>query len=87
MEPNIDEIRDLLSDQWDKLSLNINDHQAECSEPDLDSLSAVEALLELDDALETTIPMTLVKPGGYQSKEEFVSELASKIFDHVKGLA
>lgn len=85
MEPSSDEIRALLNAQWDNLALPSANDGSDCLIPDVDSLTAVEALLALDEVLGTTIPMELIKPGGYESKEEFVTELGDKIIDHIKG--
>lgn len=51
-------------------------------QPAIDSLAAVEALLVLEELLGKEAPVTLVKSGGYQSREEFLDDLVSNVVEH-----
>lgn len=49
----------------------------------MDSLTAVECLSVLDELLDRKMPISLVKKGGYSTKDEFVSELTQAAVDFV----
>lgn len=51
--------------------------------PALDSLTAVTVLVDLEGVVEIKdLPETLVKKGGYHSKEEFVEHLATGVREY-----
>ena len=47
--------------------------------PPMDSLTAVESLVKIEDVLGERIPISVVQIGGYNSKEEFVNGLCESI--------
>jgi len=47
--------------------------------PELDSKRVVEALSEIEPMLGETIPVEVIKPGGYASADEFVDDLRKKL--------
>jgi len=50
----------------------------------LDSITACEALLGIESIVGKTLPIEeIVKKGGYQSKEEFVSEVSEAVLQYV----
>lgn len=77
------EVRTALEDFWDRTvdedgaaDLGLSPGIA------LDSLSATDVLLEIETVLglkDQQLPEALVQSGGYDSKEEFVEHLASRI--------
>jgi hypothetical protein len=80
-------VRDVLDEFWDR----------ECTAPvvigspsasvldvgaELDSLTAVKVLLDLESILETNdLPETLIKRGGYSNKDEFLADLIKNLED------
>ena len=50
--------------------------------PSLDSLAIVRSFLIIEEILEMEIPVGLVKPGGYCSREEMLKDLLPKIRKH-----
>ncbi len=46
--------------------------------PALDSLTVVESFLIIEKILGITIPVSLVKPGGYTSNEDMLKDLLPK---------
>lgn len=52
----------------------------------MDSLSAIEVLLDLESEFELEeLPVTLIKRGGYQSCDEFVTLVSENLKRHAAG--
>jgi hypothetical protein len=47
--------------------------------PALDSLTIVRSFLIIEEIMEMPVPVCLVKPGGYQSREEMLGDLVPKL--------
>lgn len=47
----------------------------------VESLTAVEVLVELDAIVGKKLPSSLIQPGGYHSREEFVELLSNKVIE------
>jgi hypothetical protein len=47
--------------------------------PPLDSLRVVQSLLTIEAIIGLPVPEKLVKPGGYKSREEMLSDLLPKL--------
>jgi hypothetical protein len=47
--------------------------------PSLDSLTIVRSFLVIEKILEINVPVSLVKPGGYHSREEMLTDLMPKL--------
>jgi acyl carrier protein len=78
------EIRKLLEKFWDEQALDAapdGDISIEDLVPPLDSLAAVEVLVALDKLTGRELPESIIKPGGYQSKNEFVDEISEKVLE------
>ncbi len=78
----VDEIRQLLTDFWEEQSLEAipdGDISVDNLAPPLDSMAAVEVLVMLDKLLGKELPSSVIKPGGYENREEFVTELTEKV--------
>jgi hypothetical protein len=50
--------------------------------PSLDSLTVVRSLLVIEKILTIEIPVSLVKRGGYETKEEMLEDLVPKLRRH-----
>lgn len=52
----------------------------------LDSLSSVDVLLDLESSLGLkSLPITLIKPGGYSSRDDFLGHLSDGLKRHLAG--
>lgn len=52
----------------------------------MDSLTAIDVLLDLESEFELEeLPVTLIKRGGYQSRDEFVALMSENLRRHVAG--
>lgn len=51
----------------------------------VESMTAVEVLMELDGIVGTKIPSSVIQAGGYMSREEFVEKLSAKVLKHLEG--
>ncbi|SRR6266404_5399200 len=47
--------------------------------PALDSLTIMRGLLIIEEILEIEVPVRLVKPGGYNSREEMLKDMLPKL--------
>lgn len=75
-------IKDRLAEFWDERAIDIGGSPADIGElgVPMDSLTSIEVLLEIDTLVGREIPAEMViKKGGYQSKEEFIEEVTSKV--------
>jgi acyl carrier protein len=52
----------------------------------LDSLSAIDALLDIQKIVDIEIPEEkVIRPGGYNSEEHFVEDLTGRILNYIEG--
>ncbi len=52
----------------------------------MDSKTAVEALIEVEDIVDMELPVgEVVRQGGYRSREEFIRELTRSVVKYVEG--
>jgi hypothetical protein len=82
------DIETLLSTFWDKRAADIIDDPLSVDElgAPLDSISAVEAFKGIDKLVGSKLPVDLIiRHGGYSTKEQFVTEITSKVMKHVQG--
>jgi acyl carrier protein len=50
----------------------------------LDSLTAMEVLVEIDRILKRKVPVEdVIRKGGYQSREQFIEEISERAFKYV----
>lgn len=82
------EIEALLEKFWDEMAIDLGedpDNTGALVDAPLDSLTAVEVMVELDKLLGRKIPAeTVIQKGGYKSREEFVEELTSEVLKYLK---
>lgn len=80
-QPTRDFIRQSLAQFWDDRSVELGViATVEGLIDELDSLSAVDALLPIEDRLGIDIEADqVIRRGGYENKEQFVDHLSSRI--------
>ncbi|OPG81549.1 hypothetical protein B2J73_20905 [Stutzerimonas stutzeri] len=81
------EIEKRLAEFWDKRALEIVDDPLSIDElgAPLDSMVAVDSLIEIGKLLKQKIPVDVViRNGGYESKDQFVKLVMTGILKHMK---
>ncbi|ATH79675.1 hypothetical protein CO724_00335 [Ectopseudomonas mendocina] len=81
------QIEQLLSAFWDKRAQDIVDDPLSTDElgAPLDSISAVDAFVGIDKLVQRKLPVELIiQHGGYDSKDQFVSDITAKVLRHIK---
>jgi hypothetical protein len=82
-----EKIRDALSDFWDERALPADFDGATCVEElvePVESMTAVEVLVILDEIVGETIPNKVIQAGGYRTKEEFIRKLSERVVQFVR---
>ena len=75
-----------LGNFWDKNAIQAVGHASTVDDSlvPLDSISACEALLDIEEIVKKEIPVEqVVKKGGYESREVFVSEVTEAVMQLV----
>ena len=90
MLSNDQDVAAVLAEYWDERTaeLDVGTDPFGLS-PGMDSLTAVDVLLDLESKFELkeALPVTLIKRGGYESCEEFVTLISENLKRHIAGLA
>lgn len=86
---SIDEdLKIALSEFWDERAIPSDSSMASSVDDFVDSLesiTAVDILLTMDNILGKKVPLCVIKPGGYISKDEFVNHLSNAVLEwHIK---
>lgn len=79
-------IEDHLGHFWDERAIDIGGEPGDVSDlgVPMDSLTSIEVLLEIDKLLGRVVPVEMViKKGGYQTRGEFVEEVAFKVLTFI----
>ena len=82
------ELEKILSDFWDGNEIPMDETPTTTDQlgAALDSITAVEVLLDIDTLFKRKIPAeTVIQRGGYKDKEEFVTKLRDQILKVVEG--
>lgn len=82
------QIEGLLNAFWDKRALEIIDDPLSTDElgAPLESIAACEAFVGIDKLVGRKMPVDLIiRNGGYNSKEQFVTEITKGVLKHLKG--
>jgi acyl carrier protein len=82
------ELEQILSSFWDSNEVPIDGAPNSTDQlgAALDSITAVEVLLEVDTLFKRKIPVeAVIQRGGYQDKQEFVTKLCDQILKVVEG--
>ena len=81
------EIEAVLDRFWEEMAIELGESPQDTSSlvgAPLDSLTAVEVLLQVDTLLGRSIPAEVViRNGGYESKEQFVELLTDQILGYI----
>lgn len=81
------EIEAILGQFWDEMAIDLGEDPQDTSGllgAPLDSITALEVLLQVDELLGRNIPAeAVIRKGGYESKEQFVELLTAQILEHV----
>lgn len=87
MDDKRQEIEASLGEFWDRMAIELGEDPQDTGAlvgAPLDSLTAMEAMLEIDKLLNLKIPAdTVIRKGGYESKEQFVEHLTSEVLKYV----
>ena len=88
MDPvKIEQIKEHLRGFWFEQSILVNVDSTSIDElvSAMDSKTAVEALIEVEDIVDMELPVgEVVRQGGYNSHDEFVEELTRSIIKYVE---
>lgn len=79
-------IEKLLGGFWDRMAIEMGAAAQTTTdlEAPLDSLTSMEALLEIDELLGRKIPVdAVIQKGGYQSREDFVGQVSERVQRYV----
>lgn len=79
-------IETILTKFWDQRAIEMGEVPQSTEElgAPLDSLTSLEALLEIDLLLNRKVPVeTVIQKGGYQTREQFVEEITTKVLKYV----
>lgn len=75
-----------LNDFWDEQSILVDVESTSIDElvAAMDSKTAVEVLMDVEDMVEMELPVgDVIRQGGYQSREDFVEGLTESIVKYV----
>lgn len=75
-------LREALENFWEERSLPGSFDEATSVEElvaPIESMTAVEVLVTLDEIVGENLPISVIQAGGYASKEEFVDKLSKKV--------
>ena len=79
-------IQAILGKFWDKRAIEIGVAPGSTEElgAPLDSLTSMEALLEIDRLLERRVPVeAVIQKGGYQTREQFIEDITTNVLKFV----
>lgn len=81
------EIEACLERFWDEMAIEMGEEPQDVGAligAPLDSLTAMEVMLEIDKLLNRRIPAdTVIRKGGYESREQFVEHLTAEVLKYV----
>lgn len=83
----ISEIKEYLNKFWEEqaISLDLDSTSIDNLVAAMDSPTAVEALIDIEDIVGMELPTgDVVRQGGYKSREEFIEELTRSIVKYVE---
>ncbi len=81
------EIESCLGSFWDEMAIELGaspNSTGDLLGAPLDSLTAMEVILEIDKLLNRKIPAdAVIQKGGYASREHFIDQLSSEVLKYV----
>jgi acyl carrier protein len=72
---------------WEERALDVDDESESLADfvDELDSLTAVDALIEIEKIVDIEIDEgAVIRKGGYDSKQQFVEHLTAKVLKYVQ---
>jgi len=82
------EIQECLGKFWDEMAIELGEDPEDTGsliDAPLDSLTAVEVMVEIDKLLKRKIPAdTVIQKGGYQSREQFIEKLSTQVLKYIE---
>lgn len=78
------EIESLLRKFWEERAIAIDEAPTSVDElgAPLDSITSMEAIMDIDDLLQQKLPVErIIRKGGYNSEEDFVSDVTAKVLE------
>jgi hypothetical protein len=82
------EIEAVLGQFWEEMAIDLGEDPHDTSGllgAPLDSITALEVLLQVDTLLDRSIPAeAVIRKGGYESKQQFVELLTAQVLDYVR---
>lgn len=82
-----DQIRQALEDFWEAQAISADGGSTSVDDlvAAMDSMTAVEALVEVEKIVGMELPCgDVIRRGGYESKKQFVEELTARVLKYVK---
>jgi hypothetical protein len=79
-------IEAILGHFWDQRAIEMGEAPQSTEElgAPLDSLTSMEALIEIDRLLKRKVPVeAVIQKGGYQTREQFMEEISTKVQKYV----
>ena len=80
------QIERLLRDFWHDRAIAVGEVPGSTEDlgAPLDSMTSMEAVMEIDALLGRTLPVErIIRQGGYESEEDFVSEVTKRVLEVV----
>ena len=81
-----DSIRKCLSEHWEENSLGSSESPITSFDDYvalMDSMTAVMALIKLEEIVGQPIPQCVIKKGGYDSPDDFIDSLTEAVLKHI----
>lgn len=78
-------IREVLDAFWEDRAIVTEDGDSivDALVAPVESMTAVEVLVDLDKITGEKIPNTVIQAGGYMTKDEFVDKLTNAVLEHL----
>lgn len=80
------QIEQLLRDFWRDRAIALGELPGSTEDlgAPLDSMTTIEAIMEIDTLLDCKLPVEkIIRQGGYESEEDFVSEVTTRVLQVV----
>lgn len=80
-------IRDVLDEFWEERAIPAGpdgDTIVDELVAPVESLTAVDVLAELDAIVGCKLPSSVIRAGGYSTKDEFIEKLTASVLKHVR---
>ncbi|MFB9886172.1 hypothetical protein [Balneatrix alpica] len=82
-----EQIEQTLGDFWDEREISVSRDPTSINDlgASMDSLTACEAMIAIDELVGRTVPVDVViKNGGYESRDQFIQEVTEGVLTYLK---